>query len=311
MKVAFVIATFPTTSETFIINQVGDLLDHGAEVEVFAFQRGGNEHISSRFYSYRMDQRTHYLWPPTLRGWGARDLLRNVCRLLFNPMVPLRAVQELFSTRSIRRMLLILPFAGRTFDVIHCHFGVTANDFLPIRRALRLKTPLVTTFYGYDASRVLNADPKAYEELTRECALFFVMSHDMKRRLAAQGFSEDKIAVLPVSIDVSAYHFCERTSGPGEAVELVCVARLVEKKGIDDLLSGLAAVRSRSTRPFRCSIIGSGPLESELKALSQSLMLGNVVDFKGAMRVDDVIDFLGRMHIMVQPSKTARDGDME
>jgi len=35
LKIAFVVGVFPVISETFIINQIADLLDRGVEVEIF------------------------------------------------------------------------------------------------------------------------------------------------------------------------------------------------------------------------------------------------------------------------------------
>jgi colanic acid/amylovoran biosynthesis glycosyltransferase len=96
-----------------------------------------------------------------------------------------------------------------------------------------------------------------------------------------------------------------------EPVEIVSVGRFVEKKGFDDLLRALAKAREMTGRSFRCSIIGSGPLEDELRALATSLELDGRVHFMGYMKNEDLDAYLARMHIMVQPSKTARDGDME
>jgi glycosyltransferase involved in cell wall biosynthesis len=60
-----------------------------------------------------------------------------------------------------------------------------------------------------------------------------------------------------------------------------------------------------------CVIVGSGPLEPELRQLSESLGLQDAVRFPGLMAVEDVIELFSGMHLLVQPSKTAADGDME
>ena len=52
-------------------------------------------------------------------------------------------------------------------------------------------------------------------------------------------------------------------------------------------------------------------MDRQLRELTLSLGLSSEVEFKGSMRIEDIIEFLPEMHIMVQPSKTAKDGDME
>ena len=313
LRVAFVVGEFPSVSETFIINQVADLLDQGAHVEVFAFAEGvAGPHISARYDAHHMSERTHPLQVSASRLRSPRHVIGSVFRLLLHPLSLLRALSYCARARSLRLLFSFIPFIGRRFDVIHCHFGEIANRFLTIKNALHLNTALVTTFYGYDVSKVFKECPAdVYDSLIRACSLFLVMSNDMKQRVLARGFPVDKVKVMPVSIDVDSYPFSERKCASDAPIELVSVARFVEKKGLDDLLRALAIVKERTPRAFRCSIIGSGPLDRQLRELVQSLGLHNDVEFKGSMKIEDIIQLLPRMHTMVQPSKTARDGDME
>jgi len=312
LRVAFFVATFPSVSETFVINQVADLLDRGVHVEVFAFGQGNDSHISTRYLAYKMADHTHYLRRPVLDWRLCRRGIPGLLRLMMHPISGIRVLKYCCRKRSPRPIVWCLPFIGRQFDLVHCHFGDLGNFFLAIKDVLRLQMPIVTTFYGYDASKVFHQSPAAiYDRLMRECSLFFVMSHDMKRRLLTRGFPEEKVKVLPVSIDVDSYPFSERTCRREVPIEMISVARFVEKKGVDDLLTALSIVRQRTERKFYCSIIGSGQLEQQLRQLRSELFLEDLVDFKGYMKVEDIVQLLPKMHMMIQPSKTASDGDME
>ena len=205
-----------------------------------------------------MSERTHIL---RASAWRIRGFGRSLpaSSPFLHPLQLARALTYCMYRRSLRLLFSLVPFIGRRFDVIHCHFGEIANRFLTIKEALHLDFPLITTFYGYDVSRVFKESPaNPYDRLVQECSLFFVMSNDMKRRVLARGFPEDKVKVLPVSIDVDSYPFFERRCPADAPVELVSVARFVEKKGLDDLLRALAIVKQRTRRAFHCSIIGSG-----------------------------------------------------
>ena len=97
----------------------------------------------------------------------------------------------------------------------------------------------------------------------------------------------------------------------GEALQLAFVGRFVEKKGLDDLLRAMAIVKDKSPRPVHCSIVGGGELEPTYRDLAASLDVEDVVDFRGFASIENVLELLANVHVLVQPSKTAADGDME
>src|SRR2546428_3812327 len=70
------------------------------------------------------------------------------------------------------------------------------------------------------------------------------------------------------------------TPEPGEAV-ILSVARLVEKKGLDDLLAAVDILRLRGRR-LRLEIIGTGPLRERLKAQAAHLGVDGRVRLLGA-----------------------------
>jgi colanic acid/amylovoran biosynthesis glycosyltransferase len=316
LRVAFVVGVFPLVSETFIIDQIAQLIDRGVSVDVYAFDRGDEANVSQRFFEYELGSTVVYLDYP-LR-WLPR-LLHGLPRALrlarAHPRVLLRALNVVRYRRwalSLKLLYWTGPLAGKQYDVVHCHFGTVAREFLKARDAALLDAPIITSFYGVDVSRVFQDEPPAfYDELKRTCSLYFVMSEDMKRRVVARGFPETRVRVLPVSIPVGAYPFSVRSMAGADTLRLLAVGRFVEKKGFDDLLRALALVKARSPRPVTCDIVGGGPLEPELRALSASLGVDDIVRFRGFMPVERVIDLLGDAHVLVQPSKTAADGDME
>lgn len=45
MKVAYLVGHFPTTRETFIINEVADLLRRGVDVEIFSWRQPAEDEV--------------------------------------------------------------------------------------------------------------------------------------------------------------------------------------------------------------------------------------------------------------------------
>lgn len=316
LRVAFVLGIFPLVSETFVIDQIAQLLDRGVEVDIFSLTRGDEANVSRTYFEYDMASRVEYLdyplrWLPRIRGaWPrALRLARGHARILGRTLNALRYRRLAL---SLKLLYWAEPLAGREYDVIHCHFGNVARDFVKVRDAAMLAAPIVTSFYGVDVSRVFRDEPPGYyDELKQACSLYFVMSADMKRRVVEHGFPPERVLIQPVSVQIDGYPFAVRKLHDGEELRLLAVGRFVEKKGFDDLLRALAIVKERSSRRVSCVIVGGGPLEPELRRLRESLGLQDVVEFRGLMPLEEVVNLFSKMHLLVQPSKTAADGDME
>jgi colanic acid/amylovoran biosynthesis glycosyltransferase len=314
LRIAFIVGRFPAISQPFIIDQVADLLDRGVDVRVFAFERGSPEHVSPRYERYRMAERTCFLEPPYAKVARIIQALPRAARLLRRRPAAIGSVFSPARRRAwtLRSLYAAAPLAGESFDLVHCHFGDNAVNFLEVRSALAKRVPLVTTFYGYDVSHLFrHAPPNYYGELKRECALVYVMSENMRARVIAHGFPAERVKVHPVGIAVADYPFAERRLADGQTAELLAVGRLVEKKGFDDLLRALAKLKASSTRPFHCSIVGDGPLRAELERESEELGLGRIATFHGSMAVNRLVELLPAAHVLVAASKTASNGDME
>lgn len=301
---------------TFLVNQVADLKDRGVEVEIFALEKDIRPSSPGRYFEYQMAGKTHYLETSESVFLRLLVAIPKIVHIFFTRPVLLFKIFNCCkygrNALSLKLLFWVEPFLGKKFDLVHCHFGPVANKFLIIKEILGLKQPIVTTFYGYDVSRVFKQKPADYyDKLKKESSLFLVMSNNMKERVVARGFPAERVRVLPVSIDVESYPFSERTLKPGQTINIISVGNFVEKKGFDDLLRALAIVREKTKKPFKCTIVGDGPLREKIYGLTEKLKLKNLVEFKGYMKIENIIEFFKKMHLFVQPSKTASDGDME
>lgn len=316
LRVAFVVGPFPLVSETFIIDQVAALLERGVEVDIVAFTQGDETNVSSTYFDCEMSSRVTYLDYPLGKLSRVFHAWPRVTSLAVrDPRLLLRALNVVRHgswALSLKLLYWAAPLAGKSYDVVHCHFGTVARDFVRVREVLQLDAPFVTTFYGVDVSRVFSTEPAGfYDELKAVCDAYFVMSEDMKRRVIAYGFPRERVRVQPVGIDVHKYPYHERSLEDEEELRVLAVGRLVEKKGFADLLRALSIVKVRAGRPIRCTVVGEGPLESDLRSLAESLDLSDTVRFTGFIPIEQVIELIDEAHVLVAPSKTAADGDME
>lgn len=90
--------------------------------------------------------------------------------------------------------------------------------------------------------------------------------------------------------------------------EVVTVARLVPKKGIDVLLRAFALA---ALPGWRLRIIGEGPERIELERLSHGLGINSLVTFDGAVPHNACLSAIARAGIFILPCKTATNGDQD
>jgi colanic acid/amylovoran biosynthesis glycosyltransferase len=87
---------------------------------------------------------------------------------------------------------------------------------------------------------------------------------------------------------------------------------LVEKKGHHLTIRAFAQMRQRVPDvPARLDIVGEGPMYHELRRIAASLGVSDSVEFWGGVPHEKALALLDRASIMVLPSQTAADRDME
>lgn len=192
-------------------------------------------------------------------------------------------------------------------DVIHAHFGYDSYKLLKISKILRI--PLITSFYGSDVSRLPTEFDwkRRYRKLGEHGAAFIAASEFMKSQLMSLGFPGSKIRVVRFGLNLDTFFYSERNQDPSA---IMMVGRLVEKKGFE---YGIKAVSRlvKSGRPLKLNIYGDGPLMESLQELVMQLQSEEAIDFHGFLPVDEVIEAHHLNSVLMAPSITADDGDME
>ncbi|MFV0349936.1 MAG: glycosyltransferase [Halodesulfovibrio sp.] len=199
--------------------------------------------------------------------------------------------------------------------LMHAHFGIDAVYALPIAKQLGI--PLVTTFHGIDATAstktLLTSKKIAWltyllrrSELKRDGALFLCVSEFIKKRVLDLGFPAQRTTTLYTGIDPSKF---TRNTPYTNTGPILHIARLVEKKGTEDVLQAFAKL-PRQLAPSLV-IIGDGPLKQKLHDLAQNLGISKQVSFIPFCSQQEIQQWLSKAALLCAPSKTARNGDSE
>lgn len=205
-----------------------------------------------------------------------------------------------------------LPFYERIInqnnpDVVHAHFGYDGYKLLGICEKLNI--PLVISFYGSDVSRLPGEFfwRTRYHRMANSRARFVAASDFMKNQLIDLGFPSTKIDIVRFGLDLSNLNM-KKNEPPNN--DWMMVGRLVEKKGFEFALRA-AKIVAENGEDFTLSIYGNGPLLPKLKALRKKLQLESRVHFKGFQPIEAILDAHNKHGLLIAPSVTAKDGDME
>lgn len=226
------------------------------------------------------------------------------------PRMQIRVARVTGRNRKVERLLRSLQP-----DVIHAHFAYDAMVVEPFAR--RLGIPLVVTLHGVDVTARADLSGGWSARLYRvrlrrlfdRAARIVAVSDHIASRALLLGAPSNKVSTLYTGIDVSQSNAGSRAEVRVDPLwDVLFVGRLVEKKGVDDLLRAVALLRKEHPR-LRVAVVGDGPLAGDLTSLDRALR--SEVRFLGSKSPSDVEQLMDRSRVFVVPSKTARNGDTE
>ncbi len=307
MKIAFVTGKFPCLSETFILNQITGLIDRGHQVEIVAFFNPGEGKTHPDVDKYRLMEKTRYFGIPGNRRWR---VLKAVYLLLANfHKGPVKVMKSLNFFRfgkdalSLYPLYALVPFLGKDFDIIQCHFGQNGNFVVRLKNIFT-GGKLVTTFHGHDIRYGIGEGGQVYNGLFKSGDLILACSDYSYGHLLSFGSDPAKTMMHPAGIDIKKYAFQPKTlSGPPGDVTLLSVARLVKEKGLEYGIETVYLLKKKKPLlKMQYLIIGGGPLEKKLRELCAQLDISENVRFLGWMNQDEVIEKMREADIFLLPS---------
>lgn len=196
----------------------------------------------------------------------------------------------------------------RDFGLLHAHFGPCGVAAQRLSRAV--DRPLVVSFYGIDASSHLKRMGADYRSMFDRADRVLVLGSHMRKRLANAGCPEKKMREVRLGVDLDAIEFRVRTEPRGQRARILFCGRLVEKKGVEDVIR-VAAVLAARGKAFDLRVVGDGPLRRTAQRMILEWGLGDRIQLLGAIDHGQVLREMARADLFLLPSRTARNGDQE
>jgi colanic acid/amylovoran biosynthesis glycosyltransferase len=306
--IGYVLKRFPRISETFVAAELVELERQGEQVTVFALSRP-EEPFEHAFVSevrapvvylprhplhepVRVLRALAHVWRASPRGW-----LRAAVVSLAPPR--LAGWRKLLQATVLRREL---ERAG--IDHVHAHFATSAARLANL--AWRMDGPTYSvTAHAKDI----------YHGGIRRDRLREKLSHATFVATVSEANSAYLSSLLPpsrpphvVSNSVDLRRLGKPETNGREQDVVLTVARLIEKKGLSDLVSACGILARRGV-PLRLDVVGDGPLRPQLEAAAADNGVRAV--FHGALPNEQVLGLYRHATVYCLPCVVASSGDRD
>jgi glycosyltransferase involved in cell wall biosynthesis len=312
--IAYIVKAWPRLSETFILNEIISLEQRGIPIRIFSVREPDPGPAHSKVAQVRakvscLALRTH--WKQAVAA-NLRLVRRRPGRYLwlFAEVIIAKFIRGRFGPpRHFFQAAYLAGILSREpADHLHAHFASTPARVAMLTHRL---SGIPYTFTAH-AKDIYVSDPEAFRvKLERARAVVTCTQYNRDFLSKQHGaLCDGKLHCIYHGLDVSQFNFTLPRSVETGGPLILSVARLVEKKGVGDLIAAADILRRRG-RVFQVEIIGSGPQRESLKAQAKRLGLAARVRLAGSQAHDVVCLAYQRASIFVLPCVIAPNGDRD
>ncbi|MCY7421116.1 MAG: glycosyltransferase family 4 protein [Chitinophagaceae bacterium] len=283
LRIAIVVESFPTISETFITNKVLELCKRGHQVTVFIHRKTTDNKLAE-LYNLKAIPNLEIV-PPAI----PKTSIDWVKLLIKKPAVFLHRSTSAINYKNVSRLkLLTSVFENRAFDVIHFEFSALAIVYTDVIEKLKAVTIVSCRGTAEKVKPLTMPDRKAQlKQVFSSVDSIHCVSADMAATILPCCDRPEKIFINRPSIDVS-YFNRTRPYQSGTVLTILSVGRFTFQKGY---LTGLLAVKKLKEAGivFKWLIVGDGPQKEEVIFHIHTLGLENEVTLLGKKNKDEMI----------------------
>lgn len=310
-KIAIITGTFPTVSETFIVNQIIALKKLGIQVDVFCFHQTS---FSLENYSYGQIKnvsilRWRYYMPNTFF-----KRLRHIFHILFKSfkvglsfkLISASVLKKgkFFNTHLFFKTYYNSIFSVENYDILHVHFGTNAVELLT--QIQNFKKKVVVTFHGFDVHKY---GTSFYESLIKQSHVSYTVNTNYtKSKVIDLGFNSNKIIVLPVGLDTN---FFKPDKQPHPTFNILFVGRLVAFKAPLLAIEIVHHLIHQGFDNIRLNIVGDGMLHESCKNYIELHQLNTYITLTGNLSQQEIKNLMNQSDVFLFPGIVDASGRCE
>jgi len=201
-----------------------------------------------------------------------------------------------------------------SIDVINAHWVVPQGIVMRLIQSVS-PVPVVLTVHGGDIFAFQGLAGRSLKRLALKRADACTANSMFTRGQLLQLCPSAEVSIVPMGVDVTEFEpkqrnpILRRRLGV-EAEMILFVGRLVEKKGVHNLLAAMQRVLKSSPKAMLV-LVGDGTQRDELERMAERLQIGSALRFLGKLPHDQLPEYYAAADLFVGPSVVDRSGDTE
>jgi teichuronic acid biosynthesis glycosyltransferase TuaC len=201
-----------------------------------------------------------------------------------------------------------------SIDVINAHWVVPQGIVTRLVQSFS-SVPVVLTVHGGDIFAFQGFVGRLLKRLALRRADACTANSAFTRGQLLQLCPSAEVSIVPMGVDVTEFEPKQRNvvlrRKLGVDAEMILfVGRLVEKKGVHNLLSAMKQVLKKSPQATLV-LVGDGTQRHELERMAERLEIAGSVRFLGKLPHEQLPEYYAAADLFVGPSVVDRSGDTE
>jgi glycosyltransferase involved in cell wall biosynthesis len=303
--IAYLFTTFPKTTETFLQREIIALRAQKANLRLYSLWGGGGTFRGVPVESFSKWKLFSLIWLIPYESSRRPEVLRELLHGLFNRRPPswLNFWENMLGAgfacvyaghfRRLRPALIHAAWGGAPATSAWILWRLDGHRFSAAAHAYDI--------YEHGGDWWLN-------EKLADAAFVHTSTEMARRALERRGVAPERTICIRRGLDRLPPVKSLRASRL--PLQLLAVARFVEKKGLDRQLLIYAALREAGV-PFAARMVGDGPLRPELERLAGKLGIAADVAFTGQLAQHEVWDQFAWADVLLHTGIIAPSGDRD
>lgn len=305
LKIGILVESFPRISQTWLDNQIIDLLARGHDVSIFSVYPTPDTIIHQQVKINRLQEKTQYFFYP--RSKSARDIwggLKYAIRHIGNTSGSkiFKAIKAVLKKEVEPLFVFNYVFLKgmENLDILHAHFGDMGVFAAKMKKAgLLVKPKVVVSFHGHDIfhykKEIYQRQYRIFEEYTDA----LLVNSEYSKSLLYNILNLPNVKILPVGLISS--NFLPPIRLDKQELQILFVGRLVVWKGPVMAVEIFEMLKKKYDN-IKLTIVGDGEQLQQVNRTVKALNLEESVILKGALAQEDIIHLMGISDIFLFPA---------
>jgi len=309
-KILVIVTEFPSVTETFILNQITDLIDRGNDVTVFTYNKSNDNIIHQLFLDYNLEKKTitHFKnqkskWLICKEGFKFFRKYRN--HLEFKKLLFL--LSPIYFKTNLKKLkiyydLPVLLFK-ESFDIVHCHFGFNGKKVADAYEIGICNYPkAILSFHGSDLTpSKVEIYKDAYKTIFKYFNGYTVNSKYLQEILLRVNPFVKNYFLIPEGLKEQNLQSHLEVKSESSTFDIVFCGRLINWKGPDRAIRMLKKMIDLGYSDVHLHIIGNGEMMFELQSLTNQFEINNHVIFHGSLSQEKVFKIMAMSSVFLLP----------